>query len=276
MERRKCALVTGASRGLGRAFARECAARGMDLALVALPGSGLPGVAAEIKAAWRVEVEYLEADLTREGTVALIAGLLRGGGLRLDLLVNNAGIGEPGSFAGFPPAYHEDTIALNAAALARLCRFALGEFEGRSGCGILNVGSLGSLFPMPGMAVYSATKSFVRSFSLALREELAGRVEVSVLCPNAFATTPESAAYIARCGVVSRLACLGTDRIAREALDGLARGKAVIYPGRFNAFLAALSSVIPRSLVSLAVRRYWGGFAKEAPTLWSGAREGAS
>lgn len=266
--RNSCALITGASMGLGEAFARLCARRGMDLLLVALPGSGLPALARELAADRRVEVAYLEADLTEAATIDAIGRLLRARGMDLRLLVNNAGIGEPGSFVGFPLAYHEDTIALNVTALTRLCRLAVAEFGGRPGCGILNVSSLGALYPMPGMAVYAGTKSYVRCFTLALREELEGKVRVSTLCPNAFVTTQDSAAYIARCGLASRLACLSTERIAREGLDGLARGRAVVYPGFFNAALAGLSRFVPRALCCAAVRRYWGGFMKESPTLW--------
>jgi len=263
-----CALVTGASMGLGKAFARLCAARGRDLILVALPGSGLAKLAGELSTTWPIKVAYLEADLTEGGIVEKIEGIIRSGSFRLDLVINNAGIGEPGTFAGFPLAYHEDTIALNVTALTRLCRLAVAEFGERKGCGILNVASLGSLYPMPGMAVYAGTKSFVRCFSLALREELAGLARVSVLCPNAFVTTEASARYIARCGLASRLACLSAERIAREGLDGLERGRAIIYPGRINAVLGALAGIVPRSLACAAVKRYWGGFMKDRPTLW--------
>lgn len=266
--RKSCALITGASMGLGEAFARLCARRGMDLLLVALPGSGLPALARELAEERGVDVAFLEADLTQESTIARIAQMLRDKGFALSLLVNNAGIGEPGSFTRFPLAYHDDTIALNVTALTRLCRLAVAEFGDRRGCGILNVSSLGSLYPMPGMAVYAGTKSYVRCFSLALREELEGKVSVSTLCPNAFVTTPDSAAYIAGCGLAARLACLSAERIAREGLDGLARGKAIVYPGFFNAVLAGLSRFTPRALYCAAVRRYWGGFMKDAPTLW--------
>ena len=263
-----CALITGASMGLGKAFARLCAAQGRDLLLVALPGSGLPELAHELALGWPIKVEYLEADLTGYGVIEKIPELLHSRGLKLDTAINNAGIGEPGTFVDFPMAYHEDTIALNTTALTRLCRIAVAEFGDREGCGILNVASLGSLYPMPGMAVYSGTKSFVRSFTLALREEMAGRVRVSVLCPNAFVTTPESAAYIARCGLASRLACLSPDRIAQEGLEGLEHGYATIYPGRFNALLAFLARITPHPLACAAIKHYWNGFMKTKPTLW--------
>lgn len=269
-----CALVTGASMGLGKALARECAAKGLDLLLVALPGSGLGEVAGAIAREAGVRVDWLEADLTEARTIELLVAMARDKDLRL--LVNNAGIGEPGYFLDFPPDYHDDTISLNAAALVRLCRLAVEVFGDRPDCGIINVASLGSLYPMPGMAVYSATKSFVRSFTLALRAELRGRVRVSVLCPNAFATTPESAAYIARCGLAARLCCLSVERIARAALAGHGRGKALVYPGRLNRLLAALARVTPRALAARAVRRYWGGFAKKSPTLWQPAAAGSA
>jgi short-subunit dehydrogenase len=274
MKEGRTAIVTGASSGLGRAIAEECAARGWNLVLVALPESGLPAVAEGLASATGVGVEWLEADLTEPESAAILLDLVRGKGLEVGLLVNNAGIGEPGSFADFPAAYHIDTIALNAMALVRLCRLAVDEFG--EGCGILNVASLGSLYAMPGMAVYSATKAFVRSFSLALRAELAGRNPVSALCPNAFATTPESAEYIARCGLLSRLACLSTRRIAREGLDGLERGRALVYPGAFNGLLAFLSRIVPLALAARAMGRYWGGFSKKTPTLWRPKDDAAS
>lgn len=259
--------------GLGAAFSRLCADRGMNLVLIALPGSGLPELAEELEARWSIRVIYLEADLTENSTISKIESLLQEQGLRLDLLINNAGIGEPGPFTRFPLAYHEDTIALNITALTRMCRLAVREFGTRKVQGILNVASLSSLYPMPGMAVYAGTKSYVRCFSLALRDELAGRVAVSVLSPNAFVTTPESGEYIARCGLASRLACLGTDRIAREGLDGLLKGRAVTYPGGFNALLAALSHITPPSWSCAAIKHYWNGFLKDSPTLWHRSRE---
>jgi hypothetical protein len=259
---RRWALITGASMGLGRAFARECAARGMNLLLVALPGEGLPELGASIAREAGVSAEWLEADLREPATLERITSLIRS--RDLGLLVNNAGIGGVGLFMDRPLEHHEATVCLNVLALMRLTRLVAAEFGRGKNCRILNVASLGAFYPMPTLSVYSATKSFVLDFSLALRAELAGSVGVSVLCPNAIRTTSAVGDYVDGFGLVSRMACMSPEKIARIALDGVARGKAVIVPGRFNGLLAALSRLVPTALVMKAIRHYWGGFGAAA------------
>lgn len=266
----KCALITGASLGLGRALARECASRGMNLALAALPGSGLPELCDAIARERGVSVDWLEGDLTESATLERLVAMIRAKNLKIDFLVNNAGIGSVGSFADSSIEYHEAVIRLNAIALVRLTRLLLAELEDRGTAHILNVASLGAFFPMPTLSVYSATKSFVLNYSLALREELSGKVGVSVLCPNAIRTTSAVEEYVDRLGLASRLACLSPEAIARIALDGVARGKAIIIPGRFNRALAAVGRFLPRAIVMAAIRRCWGGFGE------AGAAEGST
>ena len=258
----KCALITGASLGLGRAFAGECAARGMNLALVALPGSGLPELSRAIARERGVAVDWLEADLTESETLERLRGMIRSKRLEVDFLVNNAGMGFIGPFLDSAIERHEATIRLNTIALIRLTRLLIDEFKGREKAHILNVASLGAFFPMPTFSVYSATKSFVLNYSLALRQELAGSVGVSVLCPNAIRTTAAVEDYLDRFGLASRLTCLTPEQIARIALDGVAHDKAVIIPGFFNRVLAAVGRLVPRNMVMRLINRCWGGFCK--------------
>jgi short-subunit dehydrogenase len=273
-ENQPWALITGASLGLGRALALECASRGMNLLLVALPGSGLPEVGASIARDAGVSVEWRVADLTESSTLEGLLALIRSKGLDIELLINNAGIGSVGAFMDQPLERHEATVCLNILALMRLTRLIVAERRGKGELRILNVASLGSFYPMPTLSVYSATKGFVFDFSLALRSELAGSVGVSVLCPNAFKTTSAVDEYARRFGLASRLACLSPERIARIAIDGVARGQAVIVPGRFNRALGLLSHVVPRSLVMKVIRHYWGGFGNAAES--GGAKAGAA
>jgi len=255
------ALISGASMGLGKAFALECAARGMDLILSSLPGEGLPETCASIARDTGVLVDCVEGDLTRDATLDAIRGLLRGSGRGPRLLVNNAGLGGVGLFADLPLEHHVATVELNAVALVKLTALFLEESGPGDRPRILNVSSLGSFFPMPSLSVYSATKSFVLDFSLALRAELEGRASVSVLCPNAILTKACVDGYASELGLASRLACMRPGDVARAALDGAERGKAVIVPGRFNKVLAALSRFVPRGLAMRVIRHYWGGFA---------------
>lgn len=257
----KRALITGASMGLGRALARECASRGMRLFLVALPGSGLSELAEELNVEFGVETAWLEGDLTEAATLERLRSRIEAEALDIDLLINNAGIGTPGHFMDHSLEYHEATIELNALALVRLVRLFLPDLRRRN-ASILNVASLGAFFPMPTMPIYAATKSFVLHFSLALREELGGTVGVSVLCPNAIRTTPDVNRYIDNLGPLARRACFTPECIARSALDGVARNRAVIVPGAVNRVIAFISQVVPRALINRTIRHYWGTFLR--------------
>lgn len=257
----KRALITGASMGLGRALARECASRGMRLFLVALPGSGLSELAEELNVEFGIETAWLEGDLTEAATLERLRSRIEAEALNIDLLINNAGIGTPGHFMDHSLEYHEATIELNALALVRLVRLFLPDLRRRN-ASILNVASLGAFFPMPTMPIYAATKSFVLHFSLALREELGGTVGVSVLCPNAIRTTPDVNRYIDNLGPLARRACFTPECIARSALDGVARNRAVIVPGAVNRVIAFISQVVPRALINRTIRHYWGTFLR--------------
>lgn len=247
--------------GLGRALARECASRGMRLFLVALPGSGLSELAEELNVEFGVETAWLEGDLTEAATLERLRSRIEAEALDIDLLINNAGIGTPGHFMDHSLEYHEATIELNALALVRLVRLFLPDLRRRN-ASILNLASLGAFFPMPTMPIYAATKSFVLHFSLALREELGGTVGVSVLCPNAIRTTPDVNRYIDNLGPLARRACFTPECIARSALDGVARNRAVIVPGAVNRVIAFISQVVPRALINRTIRHYWGTFLR--------------
>jgi short-subunit dehydrogenase len=257
------ALITGASQGLGRAIADECAARGMDLFLVALPESGLPQVAQAITNERKVAVNWLEIDLTRDGALDELLAMLDSGGFETDLLVNNAGVSSIGLFGESPLSGHESVIRLNVLALVHLTHRLIPALKNRKAAYILNVASLGAFFPMITFPVYSATKSFVLTFSLALREELRGSVGVGTLCPNTIRTDRTVNDYIDRLPLVCRHACLTPANIARTGIDGLLRDKAIIVPGLVNKLVRAVGPFVPRSLVTVVVRRLWGGFDQE-------------
>lgn len=258
------ALVTGSSQGLGRALAEECASRGMNVFLVALPGSGLGEVASGIAARWNVKAGWLEADLTEDNACDRLLEALDRDAFPVDLLVNNAGIGSIGTFAESPLSGHESVMCLNMLALTRLTHRMIPLLARRANAHILNVASLGAFFPMVSLPVYSATKSFVLTFSLALHEELRGSIGVGTLCPNTIRNDRATNEYVDRLPLVCRRACLYPSEIARAGMDGLLRGKSIIVPGFINKVLRAIGPLVPRSLVTLAVRSLWGGFSDEA------------
>ncbi len=264
-------IVTGASQGLGRAFAEECAARGRNLILAALPGTGLPQLSSWLSRTHGVRVEAVETDLTAEGSVEELARLVEDRGFSVDMLINNAGVGFGGRFSDSTPGENEATIKLNMLAVVHLTRLLLPELRRQSRSHVLNVASLAAFFPMPWLPVYSSSKSFVLAFSLALREELRGTpVRVSVLCPNGIRTNRGVREMIDRQGMAGRLTCMYPDEAARAGIEGALRGRAVIVPRAVNRAISALSSVVPRALSMAVIARRWApdGEAKADRLPW--------
>ena len=259
-----CALITGASQGLGRAFAEECAGRGMALVLAALPDTGLEELTRILKRAYQVPLDAIECDLTRPDVPAEIAVSARARGFLVDTLINNAGVGFTSCFSRSSASQNEATVQLNVAALVRLTQEMLPGLLGRPRAWILNVASLGAFFPMPSMPVYSSTKAFVLTFTRLLRAELgASGVQVSALCPNGIRTNRVTRDLIERQGLAGRLTCKFPDEVARAGLRGLFRGTAVIVPGLANRLLAGAGPFVPPGLYMSVISRRWG---TEAPS----------
>ncbi len=255
----RCALITGASQGLGRAFAEECAGRGMDLVLVALPDTGLPEVARILRHAHKVRIEAREMDLTDPCGPARLQETIEDLGLEVDVLINNAGVGFTSRFEDASPAQNEITVELNVGALVRLTQCFLPRLRERRRAWILNVASMGAYFPMPSMPVYSSTKSFVLTFSKLLREELRGsNISLSVLCPNGIRTNRACRQLIAKQGWAGRVTCQYPDEVARAGLEGMYRNRAVIVPGPVNKILRHVSRYVPSGVYMRVIGRRWG------------------
>ena len=249
-------LITGASQGLGRALAEASARRCRNLALVALPASGLPEAAAALAATYLIRVEHLEADLTADRGVQRVQAWLARCRIPVDTLINNAGISHHGPFREAPPDRLRDLVDLNIGALVLLTRRLLPELERHPGARILNVASLAAFHAMPHKAVYAPSKTFVLNFTLALREELRGTgVRVCALCPGGIRTNPEVRALIEGLGHLARLSSQEPAAVVEYALRRLERGRAVIVPGAFNRATRFLGSLVPRPLALAFIRR---------------------
>jgi len=260
------ALVTGASQGLGRAFATELARRGIDLALVALPDSGLADLARGLELVYGVRTAYLETDLTEPGTPEALVRWIRTQGLRVSMLVNNAGVGYNSRFEDSTLGENESCILLNNLALVKITRLLLPDLKRRPRAYVLNVASLAAFFPMPFMPVYGPSKTFILNFSLSLREEMAGTpVSVSVLCPNGIRTNGEAREKIEAHGWIGNMVSMDADQVVARALRGLHARRAVIIPGAINQTLAWLGRHTPRWLVCPVVSAFYGKTARQEP-----------
>lgn len=257
------ALITGASQGLGQAMADECARRGMNLILVALPGSGLNWVAHNIAERFAVRVEFLEIDLTAPESPEGLSRWIADRGLPVSVLINNAGVGYNSRFEDSTLAENEACILLNNLALVKITHLLLPELASKERAYILNVASLAALFPMPYMPVYAPSKAFIVSFSLALKQEMAHTsLSVSALCPNGIRTNPDTCAKIDGHGLVASLTCLDPDQVARYAIETTLAGRAVIVPGFLNRCISAVSRLVPRALAAAVVSAFWGKTAR--------------
>jgi short-subunit dehydrogenase len=246
------AWITGASAGIGAAFARRLARDGWQLTLVARDRARLQSLAAELQAAHGVEVAVLAADLTDPTARARVErGLADDAGL--ELLINNAGFGTVGAFVNLDPEREEAEIELNIVALMRLTRAALPGMLRRGRGAVMNVSSLAAFQPAPHNATYGATKAFVNSFTEALHEELRGSgVHAMVLCPGFTRTEFQQRAEIDVSGIPAA-AWMSAEAVVDAALRGLARGDTVCVPGTANWLVSNIVSALPRALVRRAV-----------------------
>lgn len=242
------ALITGASAGLGEDFARQLAAQGRRLVLVARRKDRLDALAAELG-----EARAIGLDLSEPGAAGRLMADIGGHGEHVDLLVNNAGFGLTGRFSDLDGKRQRQMIDLNCGTLVELAHAVLpGMIERRTGA-ILNLASTAAFQPGPGMAVYFATKAFVLSFSEALHEEVRHQgINVTALCPGPTATEFGEIAGFGPSSPSSHLAAR-SGPVAEAGLRGLKAGRAIVVPGLMNKATAQASRFFPRAMVRRAV-----------------------
>jgi short-subunit dehydrogenase len=247
-------LITGASAGIGAALAHTFAANGHELVLVARRAAPLDDLAGAIAAGGRPRPALVIADLSRTDAAAQVAGELEANGLEPAFVVNNAGFGLHGLAADLDRAEQLTMIDLNARTLTDLSlRFI--ESVTRHQGGILNVASVASFLPGPGLAVYYATKAYVLSFSEALHHELKPNgVRVTALCPGPVPTEFQVRAGLPAGYFPSILDC-SAERVAREGYEGLMAGRRVVIPGYANRISAFLPRLAPRAAVLTVMNR---------------------
>jgi short-subunit dehydrogenase len=257
-ENARYALVTGASGGLGSAFALQAARKGWNLLLVDLPGTGLREVGRRLERVYRVQAQCFEMDISDSQARGRLRDWIEGAFINLELLVNNAGTGSQGSFETSPLSRMAASIDVNVQATMQMTYLLLPTLRRQSRSVILNVASLAAFYPMPVLAVYAATKSFILNFSLAVRAELAGTgVTVSALCPAGMMTSRETADAVRAQGLIGRITTWEPERVAAVALRQAMRGKAIIVPGILNNILRYAGEAVPRALVVGVIGSRW-------------------
>jgi short-subunit dehydrogenase len=246
------ALVTGATAGIGAAFARQLAARGDDLVLVARDRGRLDALAADLRTQHGTQAEVLDVDLATDEGCARVEWRCGEG---LDLLVNNAGLGTKGAFHEVPREDEEHQLRLNVRAVLRLAHAALPPMVERGSGAVLNVSSVAGFAPGTRGATYSASKAWVTNFSESLHLQYAARgVRVLALCPGFTRTEFHARAEMDVSGIPARM-WLDADDVVRTGLADLAAGRAISVPGGQYRLIVAASRLVPTSVRSAVVRR---------------------
>ncbi len=247
-------LITGASSGIGAALAQVFASAGHELVLVARRAPQLAQLADTIAAQGRPRPHVMTADLSRADAAAGLEHELRARGLEPNFVVNNAGVGLVGQAAKLDRAAQLAIIDLNARALTDLSLRFIDSLAHHRG-GLLNVASVGSFLPGPGIAVYYATKAYVLSFSEALHFELRPRgVRVTALCPGPVATEFQTRAGVPG-GYFPSILDRSAERVAHDGYRGLMAGRRVVVPGLANHVVTVLPRLAPRRYVLSVMNR---------------------
>lgn len=246
-------LITGASSGIGEAFARRLAARGENLLLVARSEDKLANICNELGRAANIAAQYVALDLSEAGAPQRLFDETGKRGLSVETLINNAGFGSMGEFASLDLERELKMIDLNVRALVALTHLYLGPMRERRRGAIINVASTAGFQPVPFMTTYAATKAFVLSFSDALWEEMRPYgIKVMALCPGVTETNFFEAAGVERPPM--RLAQT-PEQVVDTALRGLARGRGHVVSGWANYLMTESERLVPRSLVARVVGR---------------------
>lgn len=249
------ALITGASSGIGEEIVHLLGEAQVPMVVVARRCDRLEALAARYP-----NVEVIAADLTTERGLGLVERRIADESKSsIDLVVNNAGFGSSGQVADIDIDRLSDEIKLNVLALTRLSHAAVKAMLTRGRGFVLNVSSVASFQPSPGLAVYAATKSYVTSFTEALHEELRGSgIRITALCPGLTHTEFQGISNTTGFEYkIPEFAWLDPRAVARAGLDAVAKGEALAIPGALYKSLSALSSAMPRG----AVRRLSGFLA---------------
>ena len=256
-------LITGASRGLGAAFARRLAAEGDALILTARDGAGLETLRQELAARHALPVQILIEDLTRPDAARAIHAECQRRQWRVTRLINNAGFGRFGDFPRDDVETYEAMIRLNTLAPVELARLFLPDLLQQGRGAIINVASIAAFQPTPYLAVYGATKAFLLSFSEALAAECAGSgVQVLALCPGPTRTAFFDTAGWTHFEAASPAPMQSAEAVVEEALQALRQGRYRVVTGQSNRLMLLGSRLLPDGLrlkISRRMMRRWFG-----------------
>ena len=247
----KYALITGASKGIGKAMAEILAAKKTNLLLIARSSDLLETLAKTLKTKYQIETDWLSVDLTEAEAATKIFLWCKDKNYSIDILINNAGYGLSGPFEQYTAKEHIDMMHVNMNVLVALSALFLPELKNAPKGHILNIASSAAYQAVPGLSLYAASKSFVLSFSRGLQYELRHtNVRVTTICPGGTETD-----FANRANLNEKARKAGTklnmtaEKVAQQALDAMFAGKTEKITGFVNQIGAAFVWLLPKKLV---------------------------
>jgi len=252
----KTALITGASGGFGREFAKLFAADGYDVILVSRNGEKLEDIATDLKMKHGIRAIVIEKDLSRTGSADALYNQVKNQNIEVDVLVNNAGVGEHGLLTETDMDKEMAVIHLNVISLYQLTKLFLKDMVARDEGKILQLASTASLAPLPFMSVYSGTKAFVYAFTLALVNELKDtNVSMTALIPGASDTDFFKKAHAEHTMIYNDTKLSDPAKVAKDGYVALMKGKSKVISGTKNKVQAAMANVLPTQSVTKGTRK---------------------
>lgn len=252
------ALITGASAGIGHEFARQLASRARSMILVARRDEKLVELADQLQREHpKLIVHIRKVDLADPGQLRVFLESLDREKLEVDLLINNAGLGDSGPFAESDPDRNREMTVVNVEVLTLVTRHLLPQMIAKHHGTILNVSSSAGFLPIPGSAVYAATKAYVTSFSEALRAELHGTgVGVCALCPGPVVTEFQQVAKRqgAQPDIGPKFLVVTVEQVVRDALAALEADRPLVIPGLAMKLLMLLARLMPMPVLRWVAR----------------------
>jgi len=250
------ALITGGSSGIGYSIAKEFAKRGYDLILASNQEKRLTEVCNELTTQYKVHAQPFFIDLAESGAAQKLYDWCQKEQIKVEILVNNAGIFVFGEVVETDPAKVQQMITLHTTTPALLCTLFGKDMKQRRNGHILNISSLAAFMPYPGISLYSSTKNFLKSFSRSLRTEMIDyNVNVTCICPGAVSTQLFELSDADHKKAINWGVMMPADKLARLAVDAMFRKKALSVPGFINRIFLIIIYLVPQSII-LLIRRY--------------------
>lgn len=242
-------LVTGATAGIGKQIAIECAKRKLNVFLVALPESGINDFADELKTEYQTEVYSHAVDLTKYDAPQQVFDFAQSNNIIVDKLINNAGVGFNGNFDSVTAELTDKMILLNIRASTLLMLYFLPQMKKLKKAHILNISSFAAFSPVPLKSVYAATKTYLFFLTRSLNKELKGTgVKVTSIYPTGV-TSDRTKELIQKTSFMSRISTLSPEKVAQIAVKNMLNGKKFVVPGLTSKIYYYFGSILPHGLV---------------------------